>query len=259
MAGKIVLLELRSETEHDATFNSSVFKTFHYEQNVSIFLISNAKKIEYTGGPCLSVVIKYSCSADDSKDEDFYDDNVNLQKASTSESSENNAVEHCANVISPIPKSGRSCRYGRTQGRRNNILNLCDGCSNDKYSIAAVLCYSDELKLPHFHCRSQNNSQYILTIPNGPTPFARRNIGINPASTWHLVVNEAMVKHIHRVAEARRQIGDDSNWHVTLTELDVFLLYACGKLNYSKHFVDDLWGKNWEPSVTENNVRQSFP
>ena len=50
-------------------------------------------------------------SGDSSNDEDFCVDNVNLQKASSSESSDNNAVEHCANVISPVPKSICSCGH----------------------------------------------------------------------------------------------------------------------------------------------------
>ena len=39
-------------------------------------------------------------SGDDSIDEDFHVDNVNLPNASYSESSDSNAVEHCANGIS---------------------------------------------------------------------------------------------------------------------------------------------------------------
>ena len=44
-------------------------------------------------------------SGDDNNDEDFLVDNVNLQKASSSEGSDSNAVENCANVIFPVPKS----------------------------------------------------------------------------------------------------------------------------------------------------------
>ena len=59
-------------------------------------------------------------TGDDNDDEDFSVANVNLQKASSSESSDSNAAEHCANAISPVPKSGRSCGHGRKQGRRKN-------------------------------------------------------------------------------------------------------------------------------------------
>ena len=41
-------------------------------------------------------------SNDDRNDEDFRVDDVNLQKESSSESSDSNAVEHCVNVISPV-------------------------------------------------------------------------------------------------------------------------------------------------------------
>ena len=41
-------------------------------------------------------------SGDDSNNEDFRVDNVNLQKASSFESSDSNIVEHCVNVISPV-------------------------------------------------------------------------------------------------------------------------------------------------------------
>ena len=52
-------------------------------------------------------------SDDDSNDEDFRVDNVNLQKALSSESSDSNA-----NVISPVPKPGRS--YGHRQMQKRS-------------------------------------------------------------------------------------------------------------------------------------------
>ena len=58
------------------------------------------------------------------------------------------------------------------------------------------------------------------------------------------MVNEAIMKQIQTctVAEARRQLGNDSNWYVTLVELDAFfaLLYARGTLGHSNLFADDL-------------------
>ena len=80
---------------------------------------------------------------------------------------------------------------------------------------------SDELSCPT-SIAGRTPVRNILTIPSGPTSFSRRNIGTNPASAWHLVVNEAMVKQIQRVvrhnkvAEARRQLGKGSNWYVIL-------------------------------------------
>ena len=54
-------------------------------------------------------------SGDESNNDDFQIDNVNLQKASSSKNSDSNHMEHCANVVSPVPKSGRSCGHGRKQ------------------------------------------------------------------------------------------------------------------------------------------------
>ena len=88
----------------------------------------------------------------------------------------------------------------------------------------------------------------IVTIPSGPTPFAHRNVAINPASSWRLMLNEAMVKHIQTCtpAEEQCQVGDDRNWYFTLVEPSAFfaLLYACGTLDHSKLCADDLWNKN---------------
>ena len=58
------------------------------------------------------------------------------------------------------------------------------------------------------------------------------------------MVNEAIIKQIQTcaVVESRRQLGNDSNWYVTLVELDAFfaLLYARGTLGHSNLCVDDL-------------------
>ena len=37
--------------EWNATLNNSIFETFYFDQSVSIFLISNVRRIEYTRGP----------------------------------------------------------------------------------------------------------------------------------------------------------------------------------------------------------------
>ena len=81
---EIVLLELRSKTEYDCSLNCSVSKTFYCDQIVSIFLISNVEVIEYTGGPCLLEQLHSNICGDDSNDEDFCVDNVNLRIASSS-------------------------------------------------------------------------------------------------------------------------------------------------------------------------------
>lgn len=201
-------------------------------------------------------------SGDDSNDEDFRLDNVNLQNSSSSESSDSDAVEHSTNVISPvIPKSGRSRGRRRSQGRRNNVPNLSDGCSNDKYSSSSGIIWTPMNRNCPTSTAGRTPARNIVSIPSGPTPFARRNIGTNPASAWRLMVNEAMVKHIQTctVAEARRQLGDDSNWYVTLVELDAFfaLLYARGALGHSKLCADELWNKNWGPPVFRETMSRN--
>ena len=111
-----------SKTDYDAKLNSSVFKIFHFDQSVTIFLISNAERIVYTGGPCPPGEDRFICKWYDSNDEDFRVDNLSLQKTTPSESSGNNSVERDANTISPVPKSGRSCGQGLTQGRREKHI-----------------------------------------------------------------------------------------------------------------------------------------
>ena len=62
---------------------------------------------------------------DDSNDEDFRVDNVNLQNASSSESSVSDALEYSANVIFPvIPKSGHYRGRVQMQERINNVPNF---------------------------------------------------------------------------------------------------------------------------------------
>ncbi|XP_035232512.1 uncharacterized protein LOC118204287 [Stegodyphus dumicola] len=101
----------------------------------------------------------------------------------------------------------------------------------------------------------------IVTTASGPTSFARRNIGTNPALAWRLMVSEPMVKHIQSctVAEARHQLRDDSNWHFTLEELDAFfaLLYAYEALGHSKLCADDLWNMNWGPAVFKETMSRN--
>ena len=126
---------------------------------------------------------------------------MNLQKASTSEISDSNVVEHFANVISPVPKSGRSCGHKRTQGRKKNIPNLCNGCTNDKYlSFSGIIWTPMNLSCPT-STAGRTPVRNIETTPSGPTSFARHNIGINPASDWRLVMKEAIVKHIRTVVK----------------------------------------------------------
>ena len=95
---------------------------------------------------------------------------------------------------------------------------------------------------------------YILTIPSGPMSFAHRNIGTNPVSAWHLVVNKAMMKHIQTVVKQKHNCWSKSSawrWQqlVCYSGVNAFLLYAHGKLGHSKLCADDLWGKNWGPPV----------
>ncbi|XP_035208024.1 uncharacterized protein LOC118182747 [Stegodyphus dumicola] len=140
--------------------------------------------------------------------------------------------------------SSRGRGRGRGQGRGNNVA----GSSNEKYTSSSGILWTP-MNLSSIPSTSgRTPARNIVTTASGPKSFARRNIRINPASAWRLMVSESMVKHIQScaVAEARRQVRDDSNWHVTLEELDAFfaLLYARGALSHSKLCADYLWNKN---------------
>ena len=157
-----------SKTEHDATLNSCIFKIFHFDQSVSIFLISNGRGLSTQGALALLEQLDTYIRVDDSNVEDFHADDVNIQKASSSERIDSNPVEHCANVISLVPKSGRSCGHGRTQGRRKNAPQLCDGYSNNKYSLcSSIICTQMNLSCPTFTA-GRTPTRNIVTIPSGP-------------------------------------------------------------------------------------------
>ena len=142
-------------------------------------------------------------SNDDRNDEDFRVDDVNLQKESSSESSDSNAVEHCVNVISPVPKSEHSFGHRRTEGRRKNIPNLFDVCGNYKYSSCSGIIWTQINFICPISTAGGTPARNIVTNSSGPTSFPRHNIEINPASAGRLVVNEAIVKHIQTYLEQK--------------------------------------------------------
>ena len=171
-------------------------------------------------------------------------------------------MEHSSNVISLVfPKSGRFYGHGQTQGRRNNVPNLSDGCSNDKYLSSGGIFWIPMNLSCLSSPASRTPARNIITIPSGPTPFERFNVLANSSSAWHLMVNEEMVKYIQTciVAEAQRQFEDVSNRYVTLVELDAFfaLLYASETLGHSKYCVDNLWNKNWGKSVFRETLSRN--
>ena len=115
-------------------------------------------------------------------------------------------MEHSINVISSVfPKSGRSRGHMWTQGQRKIVQNLFDGCSNDKYSSSSDIIWTSM----NFSCLTSSigrtPARNIVTIPSGPMAFARRNTAIKSSLSWHLMVNEEMLKHIQicTVDEAR--------------------------------------------------------
>ena len=115
--------------------------------------------------------------------EDFRVDNVNVQNASSTESSDSDAVEHFVNVISTvIPKSRCSCGHGQPQGHRNNVSNLSDYCSNGTYSLSKGIIWT----LMNLSCppsiAGRTLTRKIVKIPSGPSYFTYHNIGINSSS-----------------------------------------------------------------------------
>ncbi|XP_035221886.1 uncharacterized protein LOC118194791 [Stegodyphus dumicola] len=198
---------------------------------------------------CLALLeqLESDISGDDSRDEDFNVD-VNLQNALLSESSDSDFEHNSGNVI-PMREAGSSCGPGRGQGRGNNVA----GSSNETYTSFSGILGTPMNLSSTASTSGRTRARNIVTTANGPTSFARRNIRTNPASAWRLILSKSMVKHIQSctVAEARRQLRDDSNWHVTLEEPEAFfaLLYAHGTLGHSKLCADELWNKNWGPPV----------
>lgn len=75
-------------------------------------------------------------SGEASKFEDFLIDNLNSQNATSSVTSDSDAVEHSVNVISPLIRgSDHSHGCGRTLGRGNNEPNL----SNDSHCLNEII------------------------------------------------------------------------------------------------------------------------
>ncbi|XP_035225882.1 peroxisomal acyl-coenzyme A oxidase 1-like [Stegodyphus dumicola] len=157
----------------------------------------------------------------DDRSDEDFNVDVNLQNALLFESRDSDVEDNSGNVI-PMREAGSS--RGRGHGRGQGRGNNVAGSSNEKYTSSS---------------------------------------GTNPASAWRLMVSESMVKHIQSctIAEAQCQLRNDSNWHVTLEDLDVFfaLLYARGALGHSKLCAYDLWNKNWgSPVFKETMPRNRF-
>ena len=121
---------------------------------------------------------------DDIDDEDFRVDNANLQNALPSENNDSYAVEHSANVL-PL-----------ALGRRKNIPNISDGCSNKKYSSSSCIIWTQMNITCSIFTVGRSTAYNIADIPSGSTHFEYCNTGTSPASAQRLMVNEAMMKYI---------------------------------------------------------------
>ena len=105
-------------------------------------------------------------------------------------------------------------------------------------------------------------SQNVLKDRGGPTPYARRCIGANKASLWHVLFSDSMLKRIEKctIEEARRQLTSDS-WNVSKEELEAFiaLVYARGAMCASSLDLNDMWSKEWGPPIfAETMSRDRF-
>jgi hypothetical protein len=95
----------------------------------------------------------------------------------------------------------------------------------------------------------------------GPTPYTKRNIGENKASSWRLLFSESTVKHIQKytIKEARHQ--SKSDWDISLEEIEAFiaLVYARGAMCCSSLDLSDLWSKQWGPPIFSETMSDRSP
>ncbi|XP_054718548.1 piggyBac transposable element-derived protein 4-like [Uloborus diversus] len=97
----------------------------------------------------------------------------------------------------------------------------------------------------------------------GPTSYAKRNIDDEFASSsWRLIINESMLRHIKMCTEeeAHRQLGNN-DWTLKLEEIDAFIaiLYARGLYCAKGLELDSLWSTIWGPPFfRETMARDRF-
>ena len=98
----------------------------------------------------------------------------------------------------------------------------------DKYSSCSCIIWNSRNFSYPTSTACRTPARNIVTIPSDPTSFAHRNIGTHPASTWCLVGNEAIVKHIQTVMKQKYSWWNTASawrWYVLLC---YGMLLSCG-------------------------------
>ena len=95
----------------------------------------------------------------------------------------------------------------------------------------------------------RRQQQNVVKVRAGPTSYATcRVIDGSPLSSFRLLFNEPMLRHIQKctIAEAQR-VTNDTKWTVTLDELDKFigLVIARGVIAGRNLPIKSLWDQSW--------------
>ena len=105
-------------------------------------------------------------------------------------------------------------------------------------------------------------AENVLKEVPGPTPHAKRYVTEDSVSSaWRLFFDNTILEHIRKCteAEARRQLGDDSRWSLSLNELEAYigLLYARGVSGAKNIPVLDLWSKDWGLAICKSTMSRN--
>ena len=95
----------------------------------------------------------------------------------------------------------------------------------------------------------RRQQQNVVKVRAGPTSYATcRVIDGSPLSSFRLLFNEPMLRHIQKctIAEAQR-VTNDTKWTVTLDKLDKFigLVIARGVIAGRNLPIKSLWDQSW--------------
>jgi len=101
--------------------------------------------------------------------------------------------------------------------------------------------------------RAQHN---VFKDEAGPSPHAKRYIvGGATASSWRLLIDNYILKHIRRCTETEtRRILENNDWSLSLDELKAFLgiLYVRGATESKGMEVDVMWSEKYEHPFFKN-------
>ena len=100
------------------------------------------------------------------------------------------------------------------------------------------------------------STTYSKTKQAGPSPYAKRYIvGGATASSWRLLIDNYILKHIRKCTETEaRRVLENNDWSLSLDELEAFLgiLYVRGATESKGMEVDVMWSKNYGYPFVKN-------